>query len=213
MKKAEEYMEVVEEVQKSIKLCEEIDKFNRNFEYDPKLVNLKIDKNFKEINHLKESVSVKEKLQKKLGTSVKKLAEHPRNFIDKKAFMCEVKSIRGDVEKLDRFFKEHAIVSMRKEILESVQEMKKYYKYQREMIKETRAMFKEAKNNLFDKTSSIIVKDKVLTIREVATYLGVSYGTVQMMMFRDKLTYFQIGNRYRIKERELKKWIDKRRGK
>ena len=81
------------------------------------------------------------------------------------------------------------------------------------MIKETRAMFNEAKKDLFDKTSSITVKDKVLTIREVSAYLGVSYSTVQMMMFRDKLPYFQVGNRYRIKEQELKKWIDKSRAK
>ena len=211
MKKAEEYMEVIEEVQNSIKLCEEADKFNRNFEYDPKLVNLKIEKTNKEINHLKESASVKEKLQKKLGTAVKKLAEQPKNVIDKKTFMSEVKGIRRDVENLDRFFKEHAIVSLRKEILESVQEMKKYYKYQREMIKETRSMFNEAKKNLFEKTSSITVKDKVLTIREVAAYLGLSYGTVQMLMCRDKLPYFQIGNRYRIKELDLKKWMEKQK--
>ena len=51
MKKAEEYMEVVEEVQNSIKLCEEIDKFKKNFEYDPKLINLKVDKIHKEINN------------------------------------------------------------------------------------------------------------------------------------------------------------------
>jgi len=210
MKKAEEYMEVVEEVQNSIKLCEEMDKFNKDFDYDPKLVNLKIDKTNKEINLLKESASVKEKLQKKLGSATRKLAEQPRNLIDKKTFMSEVKGIRRDVENMDRFFKEHAIVSMRKEILESVQEMKRYYKYQREMIKETRSMFNEAKKNLFDKTSSITVKDKVLSIREVAAYLGVSYGTVQMLMFRNKLPFFKVGNRYRIKENELKKWISKK---
>ena len=210
MKKAEEYMEVVEEVQNSIKLCEEVDKFNRNFEYDPKIVNLKIEKTNKEINHLKESASVKEKLQKKLGTAVKKLAEQPRNVIDKKTFMSEVKGVRRDVENLDRFFKEHAVVSMRKEILGSVQEMKKYYKYQREIIKETKSMFNDAKKNLFEKTSSITVKDKVLSIREVSSYLGVSYGTVQMLMFRDKLPFFKVGNRYRIKENDLKKWISKK---
>jgi len=50
MKKAEEYMEVVDEVQNSINLCEEVDKFNKDFEYDPKIVNFKIDETYKEIN-------------------------------------------------------------------------------------------------------------------------------------------------------------------
>jgi len=79
------------------------------------------------------------------------------------------------------------------------------------MIKETRSMFNEARKNMFGKTSSITVKDKVLTIREVGAYLGVSYGTVQMMMFRDKLPFFKVGNRYRIRENDLKKWVNKRK--
>ena len=211
MKKAEEYMEVVEEAQNSIKLCEEMDKFNRNFEYDPKLVNLKIDKIYKEGNQLKESIAVKDKLQKKLGLSVKKLSEQPRNVIDKKSFINEIKGVRKDIENLDRFFKEHSIISMRKEILEAVQDMKRYYKYQREMIKETRDMFKDAKKNLFEKTSSIMVKDRVLSIREVAQYLGISYGTVREMMLQGKLPYFRVGRRYRVKEPELKKWLDKKK--
>lgn len=212
MKKAEEYMEVVEEVQNSIRLCEEINKFNKDFEYDPKLINLKIDQIYKEVNQLKESISVKEKLQKKMGTSVKKLSEQPRNFIDKKSFMSEIKGIRRDIENLDRFFKEHTIISMRKEILESVQDMKKYYKYQRNLIKETRDMFKEAKKNLFEKAASITVKDRVLSIKEVAQYLGISYGTVREKMFQGKLPYFMVGRRYRVKESELKKWLEKSRG-
>ncbi|MBF0252290.1 MAG: helix-turn-helix domain-containing protein [Candidatus Omnitrophica bacterium] len=212
MQKAEEYMEVVEEVQNSIKLCEEMDKFNRNFEYDPKLVNLKIYKIFKEVNQLKESISVKNKLQKKLGVSVKKLSEQPRNVIDKRSFMNEINGVRKDIENLDRFFKEHAIILMRKEILEAVQDMKRYYKHQRELIKETRDMFKDAQKSLFEKTSSIMVKDRVLSIREVAQYLGISYGTVREMMLRGKLPYFRVGRRYRVKEPELKKWMEKRRG-
>lgn len=209
MKKAEEYMAVIEEVQNSIKLCEEIDKFNRNFEYDPKIVNLKIDKTHKEINQLKESASVKEKLQKKLGTSIKKLAEQPRNVIDKKTFMSEVKGIRREIKSLDRFFKEHSIVSMRKEILESVQEMKKYYGYQRELIKETRSMFRDVKKDIVEKFGSITTKDKVLSINEVAKYLGASYSKVQDLMFRDKLPFFMVGNRYKIKENDLRKWMAK----
>ena len=210
MKKAEEYMQVVEEVQNSIKLCEEMDKFNKNFEYDPQIVNLKIDNIYKEVNQLKESISVKDKLNKKLGISVKKLSEQPRNVIDKKSFISEIKGIRTDIENLDRFFKEHAIISMRKEILEAVQDMKRYYKHQRELVKETRDMFKDVKKEIIEKFGSITTKDKVLSIKEVSKYLGVSYSKVQDLMFSQKLPFFQVGNRYKIKENDLEKWIEKK---
>lgn len=209
MKKAEEYMEVVEEVQNSIKLCEEADKFNKNFEYDPKLVNLKIDKSHKEINQLKESINIKEKLQQKLGTAVKKLSEQPRNVVDRDAFFQEIKSLKRDIERLDRFFKEHAIVSLQVSMKEALEEMRDYFKQQKETIKGTKDLFRQLEKDVLQKFSSITTKDRVLSIKEVAKYLGVSYSSVQSMMFIKKLPYFRVGNRYKIKENDLAKWIAK----
>jgi len=179
MKKAEEYMEVVEEIQNSIKLCEEVDKFNRNFKYDPNLVNLKIDKTHKEINQLKESTIIKEKLQKKLGAAVKKLSEQPRNVIDKDTFFKEIKSLERDIERLNRFFKEHALLSLQVSMKETLEEMKGYFKHQKEGIKDTKDLFKQLEKDILQKFSSITTKDRVLSIKEVAKYLGISYSGVQ----------------------------------
>lgn len=112
VKEAERFQELVEDIQNSIKLAEEMGKFNRDFDYDPSLVNLKIEKVGKDIINLKESLRVKQALQKKLGIAAQKLSEQPRNVIDKDTFFKEVKSLRREIERLDRFFKEHAIVSL-----------------------------------------------------------------------------------------------------
>lgn len=213
MKKAEEYMEVVEEVQNSIKLCEDVDKFNKNFDYDPKLVNLKIDKIHKDINQLKESISIKEKLQKKLGVSAKKLSEQPRNVIDKDAFFKEIKQLKTEINRLDRFFREHAILSLHKSLQGTLAEMKEYFTYQKVTIKNIEEMFRQLRKEVVQKFSSITTKDKVLTIKEVAKYLGISYSTIQSMMFMQGLSYTKVGNRYRIKENDLQSWLEKRKKK
>jgi len=212
MKKAEEYADIIKEVQNSIKLCEEVDKFNKNFKYDPKLVNLKIDKIHKEINQLKESTNIKEKLQKKFGKAVKKLAEQPRNVIDKDTFFRETKSLRQGIEALDRLFKESALLSLQVSMKETLEGMKGYFKQQKEGIRETKELFKQVEKDILQKFSSITTKDKVLSIKEVAKYLGMSYSGVQAMMFMKKLPYFLVGNRYKIKENDLAAWIAKNKG-
>ena len=212
IKKAEEYMELVEEVQNSIRLCEEVDKFNRNFEYNPKLVNLKIDRIHKEVSQLKESTSIKEKLQKKLGTAVKKLSEQPRNVIDKDAFFKEIKALKRDIERMDRFFKEHALLSLQVSMKETMEEMKGYFKQQKETIKDTKDLFRQLEKDVLQKFLGITTKDRVLSIKEVAKYLGVSYSGVQTTMFMKKLSYFRVGNRYKIKESDLTRWIAKNKG-
>ncbi len=209
MKKADEYMEVVEEVQNSIKLCEEADKFNRDFDYDPNLVNLKIENAGKDIANLKESLRVKQALQKKLGTATQRLSEQPRSVIDKDTFFKEIKSLKRDIERLDRFFKEHALLSLQVSMKETLEDMKGYLKQQKEAIKETKDLFKQLEKDVLQKFSSITTKDRVLSIKEVAKYLGISYSGVQSMMFMKKLPYFCVGNRYKIKENDLTRWIAK----
>lgn len=212
MEKAEEYMGIVEEIQNSIKLCEELDKFNKNFEYDPKIVDLKIDKIYKEISQLKESITIKEKLQKKFGKTVKKLSEQPRNVVDKDTFLKEIKFLKQDIERLDRFFKEHALLSLQVSMKETLKEMKMYFKRQREIVKDIEGLFKQLEKDVLQKFSSITTKDRILSIKEVAKYLGVSYSGVQTMMFVKKLPYFRVGNRYKVKENELTRWIARNKG-
>jgi len=206
-------MEIVEEIQNSIKLCEELDKFNNNFEYDPKLVNLKIDKIHKEVNHLKESISIKEVLSKKLGKVAQKLSEQPRNVIDKDTFLKEIKQLKVEINRLDRFFREHAILSLYKSLQETLVEMKEYFSCQKATIQNVEEMFRQLRKEVLQKFSSITTKDNVLTIKEVAKYLAISYSTVQSMMFTQDLPYARVGNRYRIKENDLRAWLEKRKQK
>jgi len=213
VKEAERFQELVEDIQNSIKLAEEMGKFNRDFDYDPSLVNLKIEKVGKDIVNLKESLRVKQTLQKKLGMVTQKLSEQPRNVIDKDTFFKEIKSLKRDIEHLDRFFKEYAIVSLHVLMKETLGEIKGYFKQQKETIKETKELFKQLEKDILQKFSSITIKDRVLNIKEVAKYLGVSYSGVQTMMFTQKLSYFQVGNRYKIKENDLLEWIKKHKGK
>jgi len=92
---------------------------------------------------------------------------------------------------------------------EALDEMKEYFSYQKQVVKDVNVMFKDLKKEVLQKFSSITTRDKVLSINEVAKYLDVSYSTVQMMMFEQRLLYFKVGNRYRIKENDLEKWVEK----
>ncbi|MDP8212795.1 MAG: helix-turn-helix domain-containing protein [Candidatus Zapsychrus exili] len=212
IKEAERFQELVDDIQNSIKLAEEMGKFSRDFDYDPSLVNLKIEKVGKDIANLKESLRVKQTLQKKLGMATQKLSEQPRNVIDKDTFFKEIKSLRRDIEHLDRFFKEHAIVSLHVLMKGTLEEMEGYFKQQKETIKDTKNLFWQLEKDVLQKFSSITTKDRVLSIKEVAKHLGVSYSGVQTMMFMKKLPYFRVGNRYRIKENDLTKWIAHNKG-
>ena len=89
-KEADRFQELVDDLQNSMKLCEEMDRFNRDFNYDPALVNLKVDHVDKEIQNLKESIRIKQGLQKKLGVAVQKLAEQPRNVIGREEFLKQI---------------------------------------------------------------------------------------------------------------------------
>jgi len=212
VKEAERFQELVDDIQNSIKLAEEINKFNQDCNYDPSLVNLKVEKVGKDIANLKESLRVKQALQKKLGMAAQKLSEQPRNVIDKDTFFKEIKSLKRDIERLDRFFKEHTMLSLQASMKEALEEMRGYFKLQKDGIKETKELFKQIERDILRKFSSITTKDRVLSIKEVAKYLGVSYSGVQTMMFMKKLPYFRIGNRYKIKENDLAKWIAKNKG-
>jgi len=92
---------------------------------------------------------------------------------------------------------------------EALDEMKEYFSYQKQVVKDVNVMFKDLKKEVLQKFSSITTRDKVLSINETAKYLGISYSTVQMMMFEQRLPYFKVGNRYKIKENDLEKWIKK----
>ena len=209
VKEAERFQDLVDDVQNTIKLCEEVDKFNKDFSYDPDMLNLKLENIDKDIVQLKERLRIKKDLQKKLGDRTQKLVEQPRNVIDKETFFKEIKQIKIEINRMDRFFKEHAIISLQKGLKEALDEIKDYFSYQKQVVKDVNVMFKDLKKEVLQKFSSITTKDKVLSINEVAKYLDVSYSTVQMMMFEQRLLYFKVGNRYKIKENDLEKWIEK----
>jgi len=209
VKEAERFQDLVDDVQNTIKLCEEVDKFNKDFSYDPDMLNLKLENIDKDIFQLKERLRIKRDLQKKLGDRTQKLAEQPRNVIDKETFFKEIKQIKSEINRMDRFFKEHSIVLLQHALKEALDEMKEYFSYQKQVVKDVNVMFKDLKKEVLQKFSSITTRDKVLSINETAKYLGISYSTVQMMMFEQRLPYFKVGNRYKIKENDLEKWIKK----
>jgi excisionase family DNA binding protein len=211
VKEAERFQDLIDDVQNTIKLCEEVDKFNRDFNYDPDILNLKLENIDKDIIQLKERLRIKRDLQKKLGDRVKKLAEQPRNVIDRETFLKEIKQIKSEINHMDRFFKEHSIIFLQKSLKEALDEIKEYFNHQKQAVKDIDIMFKGLKKEILQKFSSITTKDKVLSINEVAEYLGVSYSMVQTIMFEQRLPYFKAGNRYKIKENDLEKWIEKNR--
>ncbi len=212
-KEAERFQELLEDIQDSMKICEEIEKLNRDINYDPKIINLKVEKVGSEIEALKERLRVKQALQKKIGDSVQKLAEQPRNVIDKETFFKEIKQLKTEINRLDRFFKEHAIVSLHHSLLEAVKEMKEYFHYQKEAVKKTEDIFKELKNELVKKFTSITTKDRILSLEEAAKYLGASYSSIREKMLLGELPFFRVGNRYKVKENDLLKWIEVNREK
>ncbi len=213
IKEAERFQELLEDIQDSMKICEEIEKLNKDINYDPNLVNLKVEKVGREIEGLKERLRVKKTLQKKLGDISNKLVEEPRNVIDKETFFREIRQLKRDIDRLDRFFKEHAIVSLHRSLHEAVKEMKEYFYYHKEAVKKTENIFKELKNELSGKFTSITTKDKVLSLGEAAKYLGASYGSVREKMLLGELPFFKVGNRYKMKENDLLKWIEGKREK
>lgn len=210
IKEADRYQELVEDVQNAIRLAEEMDRFNRDFKYDPKLVELKNAELGKEIEEMKERIRLKQALQKKLGEAQQKLSEQPRNIIDRASFMREIKEIRNNIDRLDRFFKEHAIWALNKSLTEAVNDMKDYFKYQKESIKSVEKLFADLNKEVVNKIGSITTKERVLDIKEAVKYLGVGRRTLEMMMFTQGLPYFRLGRRYRIKEGDLKKWLEKK---
>jgi len=212
-KEAERFQEMVVDIQNCMKLSEEMERFARDFNYDPKIVELKFAQLGKEIEELKERIRIKEALKKKLGVAAQKLADQPRNVIDKDIFFKEIKQLKVEINRLDRFFREHAILSLHKSLQETLTEMKEYFTCQKTTIRNVEEMFRQLRKEVVQKFSSITTKDKVLTIKEVAGYLGISYATVQSMMFMQGLPYTKVGNRYRIKENDLQGWLEKRKQK
>ena len=210
IKEAERFQEIVDAAQNAMRLAEEMDRFNRDFKYDPKLVELKNAELGKEIEEMKERIRLKQTLQKKLGEAQHKLSEQPRNIIDRASFMKEMKEIRSNIDRLDRFFKEHAILTLNKSLTGAVEDMKTYFKYQKESIKGVEKLFSELKQEVVNKIGSVTTKDRVLSLNEATKYLGVSRATIEMM-FADGLPYFRLGSLYKIKENDLKKWIEKRK--
>lgn len=212
-KEAERFQELVEDIQDSMKICEEVERLNKDINYDPQIINLKVEKVGKEIEALKERLRVKQSLQKKFGDAVNKLAEQPRNVIDKDAFFKEIKELKTEINRLDRFFKEHAIVSLHRSLQESVKEMKEYFSYQKDAIKRTESVFQELKSELSRKFGSITTKERILSLEEAAKYLGASYSTIREKMLLGDLPFFRVGNRYKVKENDLLKWIEDSRKK
>ena len=141
------------------------------------------------------------------------MADQPRNVIDKDTFFKEIKQLKVEINRLDRFFREHAILSLHKSLQEALAEMKEYFTYQKTTIQNVEEMFRDLRKEVVQKFSSITTKDKVLTIKETGEYLGISYSTVQSMMFMQGLPYTRVGNRYRIKENDLQAWMEKRKHK
>ncbi len=209
-KEAERYQELLEDIQDSMKICEEVEKLNKNIDYDPQLVNLKVEKVGKEIESLKERLRVKQSLQKKLGDVVNKLAEQPRNVIDREVFFKELKELKTEISRLDRFFKEHAIVSLHHSLQEAVKDMKEYFQYQKVAIRRTEHIFRELRSDLLRKFSSITTRDRVLSLKEAAKYLAVSCSAVREKMLSGEMPFFRVGNRYKVKENDLIKWIEER---
>ena len=212
-KEAERFQELLEDIQDSMKICEEVEKLNKDINYDPNLVNLKVEKVGKEIEVLKERLRIKQAYQKKLGDAINKLAEQPRNVIDKETFFKEIKQLKTEINRLDRFFREHAIVSLHQSLHEAVKEMKGYFHYQKEGVKKTEDIFRELRNELSKKFTSITTRDKVLSLEEAAKYLGASYSSVREKMLLGELPFFRVGNRYKMKENDLLKWIEDSRKK
>ncbi|GEM_PF-1168597 len=212
-KEARQYQELLEDLQNTIKLCEEIEKFNKNFMYDPNIVDLKNAELGKEIEELKERIRIKKSLQKRLGEASQKLAEQPRNVIDRTSFFKEMKEIRNDINRLDRFFKEHAIIRLNQQLHEALDQMRLYFHRQKESIKAISNEFNAIKKEVIQNLGSIKTKDRVLTLMEVAEYLHISRSTVEAMMFLEGLPYFKVGIRYRIKEADLTRWIEKHKKK
>lgn len=207
-KEAERFQELLEDIQDSMKICEETDRLSKNINYDPNLINLKVEKVGKEIETLKERLRIKQTLQKKLGDVVTKLAEQPRNVIDREVFFKEIKQIKAEINRLDRFFKEHAIVSLHNSLGEALKEMKEYFYYQKEAIKMTEGVFKELKDELLKTFASITTRDRILSLEEAAKYLGASYSLIREKMLSGDLPFFRVGNRYKVKENDILKWID-----
>jgi len=210
-KEADRYQELVEDIQRAMRLAEEMERFNRNFKYDPEIVELKNAELGKEIEELKERIRVKRTLKKKLGEANQKLSEQPRNVIDRASFFKELKELKAEIIRLDRFFREHAIVSLHRQLQEALSEMKSYFQYQKESIKSVEKSFADINKEVVSNLGSIKVRERVLSLREVVSYLGVSRSSVESMMFLEGLPYFRVGNRYRIKEKDLTKWIEKRK--
>lgn len=207
-KDADKFQEMVNDIQNCIKTAEEMERFNRDFNYDPKIVELKNTQLAKEILELKKKVRIKNALQKKLGTAVQKLAEEPRNIIDKDTFFKEIRQLKIEINRLDRFFREHAIVALNISLQETLKEMKAYFNYQKEAIKRTEDMFKEIRKEIIGKFSSITTRDKLLSISEAAKYLGISYGGVRKLTYMQKLPFIKIGGRFRIREADLTNWLE-----
>lgn len=54
------------------------------------------------------------------------------------------------------------------------------------------------------------MNDKLLSVEEVAERLGVTPDTIRHYIRTHQLTAIRIGNKYRIKESDLKRFLDER---
>lgn len=53
-----------------------------------------------------------------------------------------------------------------------------------------------------------IIKRSTLTVREAATYLGVSTDTIYKLCREKKITHLRIGSRILFKKEKLDEWMD-----
>ena len=55
------------------------------------------------------------------------------------------------------------------------------------------------------------MKDKLLTIQEVADYLRLNLFTVYRMAERGELPGAKVARRWRFREREIERWLERRK--
>lgn len=53
------------------------------------------------------------------------------------------------------------------------------------------------------------IKRSTLTVKEVASYLGVSVDTIYTLVRENKIVHFRIGSRILFKKNAIDDWIDK----
>lgn len=64
-----------------------------------------------------------------------------------------------------------------------------------------------------DRLAERMVPERLLTIKEVAELLGVSYRTVATIMARGDLAWLQVEDRRRVEAAEVRRYLDRARAK